>query len=83
MEIYTKPEELEEVRKSLEAAEVSIASAEQSLIPKTTLKLEQKEALQTLRLLDKLEDLDEVQQVSSNVDFDDEVLSEYNSRSSK
>jgi len=83
VEIYTRADELEMVRKSLEAAEVPIASAEQSLIPKTTLKLDQKGALQTLRLLDKLEDLDEVQQVSSNVDFDDEVLHEYSSRSSK
>ena len=83
VEIYTKPDELETVRKSLEADEVPIASAEQSLIPKTTLNLGEKEALQTLRLLDKLEDLDEVQQVCSNVDFDDDVVSKYNSHSSK
>jgi len=83
VEIYTKPDELEAVRKSLEADEVPIASAEQSLIPKTTLNLNEKEALQTLRLLDKLEDLDEVQQVCSNVDFDDDVVSKYHSQGSK
>jgi YebC/PmpR family DNA-binding regulatory protein len=80
VEIYTKPDELEAVRKTLEAQNVPIASAEQSLIPKTTLQLDEKAALQTLRLLDKLEDLDEVQQVCSNVDFADDVVERYRSR---
>jgi YebC/PmpR family DNA-binding regulatory protein len=80
VEIYTKPDELEAVRKTLEAQNVPIASAEQSLIPKTTLQLDEKAALQTLRLLDKLEDLDEVQQVCSNVDFADDVVGRYRSQ---
>ena len=79
LEIYTKPDELEAVRKALEVQDVPIASAEQSLIPKTTLQLDEKAALQTLRLLDKLENLDEVQQVCSNVDFDDDVVARYQS----
>jgi YebC/PmpR family DNA-binding regulatory protein len=79
LEVYTKPEELEVVRKALEAQSVAIASAEQGLIPKTTIKLEEKAALQTLRLLDKLENLDEVQQVCSNVDFADDVVAKYQS----
>jgi YebC/PmpR family DNA-binding regulatory protein len=77
VEIYTKPEELEMVRSALEAQEIAICSAEQSLTPKTTIQLEDKAALQTLRLMDKLENLDEVQQVSSNVDFPDSVIAEY------
>ena len=80
VEIYTRPDELETVRKALEVGDVTIASAEQGLIPKTTLQLDEKEALQTLRLLDKLENLDEVQQVCSNVDFDDDVVERYKSR---
>jgi YebC/PmpR family DNA-binding regulatory protein len=79
VEIYTKPDELEAVRKTLEAQEVPIASAEQGLIPKTTIDLEEKEALQTLRMLDKLEGLDEVQQVCTNVDFADAVVEKYQS----
>jgi YebC/PmpR family DNA-binding regulatory protein len=79
LEVYTKPEELEVVRKALEAQSVAIASAEQGLIAKTTIKLEEKAALQTLRLLDKLENLDEVQQVCSNVDFADDVVAKYQS----
>jgi YebC/PmpR family DNA-binding regulatory protein len=79
VEIYTKPDELEAVRKALEAQNVPIASAEQGLIAKTTIGLGEREALQTLRMLDKLEGLDEVQQVCSNVDFADAVVEKYQS----
>ncbi|MFC1992801.1 YebC/PmpR family DNA-binding transcriptional regulator [Chloroflexota bacterium] len=77
VEIYTKPDELELTRKALEQKNVPVASAELSMIPKTTVELEEKTALQTLRLLDKLEELDEVQHVSSNADFPDSVLENY------
>ena len=77
VEIYTKPTELEKVRGALEANNITVASAELSMIPKTTVELEEKAALQTLRLLDKLEELDEVQHVSSNADFSDAILEKY------
>jgi len=80
VEIYTKPEELEIVRTALEQNKLPIASAELSMVPKTTVELEEKTALQALKLLDKLEELDEVQHVSSNADFPDSVLEEYQSR---
>jgi len=79
VEIYTLPEDLETVRQAIEAQGITVASAEQCQIPKNTVELDEKVALQTLRLLDKLEDLDEVQQVSSNADFDDAVLEKYQS----
>ena len=77
VEIYTKPEELETVRAALEQGEIPITSAELSMVPKTTLELEEKAALQTLKLLHKLEGLDEVQYVASNVNFSDSVLEKY------
>ncbi len=77
MEIYTKPEELEAVRAALEQGDIPISSAELSMVPKTTLELEEKATLQTLKLLHKLEELDEVQHVSSNVNFTDSVLEKY------
>jgi len=46
-------------------------------VPAVTVTLEEKEALQTLRLLDRLEDLDDVQRVYSNADFPDAVLASY------
>jgi len=79
MEIYTKPEELEAVRRALEQKNIPIASTELSMVPKTTIELEEKTALQTLKLLDKLEELDEVQYVSSNADFPNAVLEKYQS----
>ena len=79
VEIYTRPEDLETVRQAIEGQGITVASAEQCQIPKNTVELDEKAALQTLRLLDKLEDLDEVQQVSSNADFDDSVLEKYQS----
>ncbi len=79
IEIYTKPEELEKVREALGQKNLPIASAELSMVPKTTVELEEKAALQTLKLLDKLEELDEVQHVSSNADFPDAILEKYQS----
>ena len=77
VEIYTKPEELEIVRTGLEQKNLLIASAELSMTPKTMVELEEKAALQTLKLLDKLEGLDDVQHVFSNIDFSDSTLEKY------
>jgi YebC/PmpR family DNA-binding regulatory protein len=77
MEIYTKPEELEAVRRALEQKNIPVASAELSTMPKTTIELEEKAALQTLKLLDKLEELDEVQNVSSNANFPNSALEKF------
>ena len=80
VEIYTKLEDLEAVRAALEKQNVTIASAELAMVPKTVVQLEEKPALQTLKLLDKLEDLDEIQNVSSNADFTDAILEKYQSQ---
>jgi YebC/PmpR family DNA-binding regulatory protein len=77
IEVYTKPAELEKVRETLEAKNLTIASAELSMIPKSTVEMEEKAALQTLKLLDRLEELEEVQYVASNVDFSDAILEKY------
>lgn len=74
LEIYTKPEDLEAVRQALEQKKMPVISAEVSLLPKTTVLLDEKFALQAVKLLDRLEELDDVQRVFSNVDFSDEVL---------
>ena len=77
LEIYTRPEELYAVSTALSKQDVPVASAELSLLPKTTVELDEKASLQTLKLLDKLEELDDVQRVYSNVDFSDEVIDKY------
>ncbi|MBM4463174.1 MAG: YebC/PmpR family DNA-binding transcriptional regulator [Chloroflexi bacterium] len=74
LEVYTTSDSLEIVRHALEGKEVPIASAELSMIPKTTVDLDEENAIRALKLLDRLEELDEVRRVFSNVDFSEEVL---------
>lgn len=80
VEIYTSPGELEAVRTAMEQKNLTIASVELSMVPKSLVQLDEKAAIQTLRLLDKLEDMDEVQTVSSNADFSEEVIEKYQSQ---
>jgi transcriptional/translational regulatory protein YebC/TACO1 len=77
VEIQTKAEDLEKVRQALEGQGLSIESAELTKVPKSTVNLGEKEALQALKLLDRLEELDDVQRVHSNAEFPDEVLAAY------
>jgi YebC/PmpR family DNA-binding regulatory protein len=77
LEVITRAEDLEKVRLALQEQGVAVESAELSKVPKTTVNLGDKEALQALRLLDKLEELDDVQRVHSNAEFPDEVLEAY------
>ena len=77
VEIYTVPEDLLTVRSALEAKNIPIASAELLKVPKTTVQLDDKAAMQTMKLLEKLEDLDDMQHVYSNADFPDAVLEQY------
>ena len=74
VEIYTRPEELEAVRSALEQKNLPIASAELFMAPKAAVELEEKAAMQALKLLHKLEELDEVQHVSTNANFPNTVL---------
>ncbi|MSQ08250.1 MAG: YebC/PmpR family DNA-binding transcriptional regulator [Dehalococcoidia bacterium] len=56
---------------------VQVDQAEVAMISKTTVPLDQSKSMQMLRLLDALEDLDDVQKVYSNADFPDSALAEY------
>ncbi len=80
MEVYTQPQMLEIVRKAMEQKKAKIVSAELSMIPKTMLGLEDEGALRVLKLLDRFEELDDVQRVFSNVDFSDAVMEKLGGR---
>jgi YebC/PmpR family DNA-binding regulatory protein len=73
VEIYTQPQDLEKVRKVIEENE-HVVSAELSLMPQTTVLLEENKAVQALNFLDELEGLDDVQHVFSNIDFSEATL---------
>jgi YebC/PmpR family DNA-binding regulatory protein len=77
VEVYTNPQELEKVRAALEGQNVEIESSELQMVPKTMVQLEDKAAMQSLRLLDKLEDIDDVQNVYTNADIPDSVAAAY------
>ena len=77
IEVYTAPTELDLVRKQLDAAGLKITSAELFMLPKQSTALDDKTALQALKLLDQIEDLDDVQKVYSNGDFPESALLEY------
>lgn len=77
LEIRCTPERFEELRRALQEQGVNITSAELSMVPKTTVPLDTATAERALRLLDRLEDLDDVQKVYSNADFPEEVLERY------
>ena len=74
MEVYTKPETLEKVRAALEAAKVKVESSELQMVPETSVTLDEKAATQALKLIEKLEEIDDVQNVYSNVDIPDSVM---------
>jgi len=74
VEVYTDQSAFEEVRKSIEDAGIKITMAEMTMKPQNSVRLEGREAEQVIRLLDRLEDLDDVQKVYANFDIPDETL---------
>jgi transcriptional/translational regulatory protein YebC/TACO1 len=73
--ITTAPNDLEQVKKALEDAGIVPDAAEVTMVPQTYVKLDGKEADQMLRLMDQLEDNDDVQNVYANFDIPEEILS--------
>jgi YebC/PmpR family DNA-binding regulatory protein len=76
VEVYTKPTDLEAVRRNLEKAGVNIESAELSMAAKNTVELDEGKARQALRLVDLLEDHDDVQRVTANFEIPEALLVE-------
>jgi YebC/PmpR family DNA-binding regulatory protein len=75
-EILSEPSVLEDVRAALEEKGIAYLSAEVSMIPKDTVKITGKSAQQLLKLMDLLEEHDDIQSVSSNFDIDDEEMAQ-------
>jgi YebC/PmpR family DNA-binding regulatory protein len=76
IEIYTAPSELETVRQQLEGSGIAIESAEATMVAKQTVELDSSKARQALRLVEMLEDLDDVQRVTANFDIPEDVFAE-------
>lgn len=74
--VVTPTDALEDVRAACEAAGMPIQSAELVLEPQSTVELDANAAVKAFKLLDALEDNDDVQRVSANFEFDEEQLEE-------
>lgn len=73
-EITTAPDEMESVRQALERQGIPVLEAQVDMVPQSTVRVEGKEAAAVLRLIEALEEQDDVQSVYSNYDIADEVL---------
>jgi len=73
-EVVTMPDDFEKVRQAVENAGIQMLSAETIMVPQNTVNLSGKVAEQTLRLLEALQELDDVQTVSANVEIAEEEI---------
>ncbi|HOE95021.1 MAG TPA: YebC/PmpR family DNA-binding transcriptional regulator [Candidatus Sumerlaeota bacterium] len=75
--ILTEPNQMEDVRAAIEAKGIKVESSSLRNIPSTTVKVEGEDAPKLLRLLEALEEHDDVTSVSANEEIDDAVLEQY------
>ncbi len=73
-EVITAPEDFEAVRAAVEAAGIPCSDPEVTLLPQTTANLEGKEAEQMVRLMEALDDCEDVQKIHTNADIPDEYV---------
>jgi YebC/PmpR family DNA-binding regulatory protein len=77
LEVYTNPGDMEAVRQALESRKLTISNAEVTMVPKTTVTLDPKGTITVMKMVEKLEELDDVQAVYSNIEVSEEALAEY------
>jgi YebC/PmpR family DNA-binding regulatory protein len=77
VEVFTRVEDLQRVKDALSAQDIEIDTAQLSWVPKTLAQLDQQATLRNMRLIDSLEELDDVQEVYSNLEISDEVMAIY------
>jgi YebC/PmpR family DNA-binding regulatory protein len=77
VEVFTRPDDFQAVRESLQEQGLDIDSAELAMVPKSLAQLGEKETFQVMNLVERLEELDDVQEVYSNLDLSDELMAKY------
>ena len=73
-EVIAAPEDFEEVKAAIEKAGIPAVDAEVTMLPQSTTSLADKEAEQMVRLMEMLEDCDDVQKVYTNADIPEEYF---------
>jgi len=77
VEIFADAEAFADVREGLQTHGLNLDSAEIVMRPKTTIELGEKEAMQNMNLISQLEELDDVQDVYSNLDISDDLMERF------
>lgn len=77
VEIFSEATDFQDVKEGLREQGLKLESAEITMMPKTTIELDQKQTFQNMNLISTLEDLEDVQQVYSNLDISDELMAAY------
>ena len=74
LEVITNPNDFEKVKEAIDKSDMQYIFAKVTMVPQNTVKLEGKEAEQALKLVEALEDSDDVQNVYANFDISDEIM---------
>jgi len=77
VEAYSAPDQLKEVREALQKKKIPIAAAELAWIAKTPAAVSDEQAVSTMKLMEALEEYDDVQKVFSNLDITDAVMNKF------
>ena len=78
-EIKVLPSEFKRVKENLKKSDLEIKSGEIAFVPKSTVKLSKENAAKALKLINSLDEHDDVQNVYSNLEISDEILNEIKS----
>jgi transcriptional/translational regulatory protein YebC/TACO1 len=73
-EVITAPEDFEAVKETIDTAEIATLSAEVTMLPQNMAELAGKDAEKMIKLMDALDDCDDVQKVYTNADIPDDVV---------
>ena len=76
VEVLTEPTQVDAVRRTLEASGAVIVNAEVAMVPKTQVDLPVDQTTAVMRLVERLEELDDVTRVYTNINISDEVLAQ-------
>jgi YebC/PmpR family DNA-binding regulatory protein len=76
-EVITDPLLFEDVKKAIDARGLKYIKAQISMIPQNSVRIEAEKAIQMLKLMEKMEDNDDVQHVYANFDIPDEVMEKF------
>ncbi len=79
LDIYCAPENLRTLKDAIEERKIPIASAELAWIAKSAAQVNDEQAVSTMKLMESLEEHDDVQKVFSNLDINDEIMAKFES----